>query len=206
LLTASLVFVLSGGSSFSGGKLILIGIGIGSMMTSFIAFLMLKASQWDVAAALRWLSGSLNGAQMSNIPALAAALVIFGAAIITLDGRLRTMELGDETAVSLGIPVQRTRLLLIICATGLIAVATAVTGPISFVAFLSGPIASRMTGSGRAGPVPSALTGAALVLAADILGQFAFGTRFPAGVITGMLGAPYLIFLLVRFNRKGRSI
>ncbi|MFV0395425.1 MAG: iron chelate uptake ABC transporter family permease subunit, partial [Coprobacillaceae bacterium] len=47
------------------------------------------------------------------------------------------------------------------------------------------------------------LVGAILVLGADLIGQFAFGTRFPVGVITGILGAPYLLLLLIRMNRSG---
>jgi len=74
------------------------------------------------------------------------------------------------------------------------------------VAFLSAPIASRIVGGGRAGAIPAGLTGAVLVLGADLLGQFAFDTRFPVGVITGILGAPYLIFLLARSNRRGGSL
>jgi iron complex transport system permease protein len=206
LLTAALIFALSGGGSFGGGRLILIGIGIGAMMQSVISYMMLRASQWDVPAAMRWLSGSLNGAQMSEIPALTAAVIALGAAIIILGAPLKALELGDETAAALGVSVKRTRLLLTLCAVGLTAVATAVTGPIAFVAFLSGPIAGRITGAGRAGAVPSALTGAVLTLGADLAGQFAFSSRFPVGVITGILGAPYLIVLLIQSNRKGGTL
>ena len=54
--------------------------------------------------------------------------------------------------------------------------------------------------------VPAALVGAVLVMAADLLGQFAFGARYPVGVITGTIGAPYLVYLLVRNNRAGGSL
>ncbi|HLS34445.1 MAG TPA: iron chelate uptake ABC transporter family permease subunit, partial [Brevibacterium sp.] len=75
-----------------------------------------------------------------------------------------------------------------------------------FVAFLSGPISVRLLGrAGSAGSplIPAALVGALLILVADFAGQFAFGTRYPVGVITGVLGAPYLIYLLVRSTRSG---
>ncbi|MGB8455572.1 MAG: iron chelate uptake ABC transporter family permease subunit [Anaerocolumna sp.] len=85
------------------------------------------------------------------------------------------------------------------------AFATAVTGPVAFVAFLAGPIASRLAGTGAPNELPSGLAGASLVLGADLIGQFAFNTRFPAGVITGILGAPYLLYLLIRMNRTGGS-
>jgi iron complex transport system permease protein len=204
LVTAALVFVLSG--PLGGGRMVLIGIGLGAMMSSVTSYLMVKASQWDVPAALRWLSGSLNGVRMSEVPVLATAVTCLGGALLLGSGRLKALELGDEVAATLGVPVRRTRLLLMFCAVGLTAVATAVTGPIAFVAFLSGPIAERVAGAGRSGVGPAALTGAALVLSADLLGQFAFDTRFPVGVITGLLGAPYLIFLLIQSNRKGGAL
>jgi iron complex transport system permease protein len=85
----------------------------------------------------------------------------------------------------------------------MIAIATATTGPIAFVAFLSGPIAKRIVSVGFSNAIPAGLVGVALVLAADLVGQFAFSVRYPVGVITGILGAPYLIYLLIRMNRKG---
>ena len=71
---------------------------------------------------------------------------------------------------------------------------------------MSGPIAARLIGPGASLLVPSAVVGALLVLAADLLGQFAFDTRYPVGVVTGVLGAPYLIWLLIRSNRAGGSL
>jgi iron complex transport system permease protein len=75
-----------------------------------------------------------------------------------------------------------------------------------FVAFLSGPIASRIVGPNGSILIPSALVGAVLVLAGDYIGQFALPSRYPVGVVTGALGAPYLIYLIVRVNRAGGSL
>jgi iron complex transport system permease protein len=79
-------------------------------------------------------------------------------------------------------------------------------GPIAFVAFGSGPIAARLVGPGVSLAIPSALVGSALVLGADLVGQWLFGTRYPVGVITGALGAPFLVHLLVRAQRTGGSL
>ncbi|MFC5905131.1 iron chelate uptake ABC transporter family permease subunit, partial [Streptomyces zhihengii] len=98
------------------------------------------------------------------------------------------------------------RLVGIVAAVGLIAFATAAAGPIAFVAFLSGPIAARLVGGGHSLLLPAGLVGALLVLVADFTGQYAFGTRYPVGIITGVLGAPYLVYLLVRTNRAGGSL
>ena len=95
---------------------------------------------------------------------------------------------------------------MILAAVILLAFATAASGPIAFVAFMAGPIAARIVGPGGSLMLPAALVGALLVLVADLIGQFALGTRYPVGVITGVLGAPYLIYLLIRNNRAGGSL
>ena len=80
------------------------------------------------------------------------------------------------------------------------------TGPIAFVAFLAGPIAARIVGANGSLLLPSALVGAVLVLVADFAGQFLLPARYPVGVVTGVLGAPYLIYLIIRVNRTGRAL
>ncbi|MDR0819745.1 MAG: iron chelate uptake ABC transporter family permease subunit [Oscillospiraceae bacterium] len=204
--TAALIYALSRGGSFSGGRLILVGIGVGAMLNSVISYLLLRASQYDVPGAMRWLSGSLNGIRKEELAPLVIAMVVLCPTLLCLESRLKIIELGDHKAAALGVRSDRTRLLLVLCAVGLVAFATAVTGPVAFVAFLSGPIAKRMTGDGSPSLLASALTGAALTLGADLLGQFAFNTKFPVGVITGIIGAPYLLFLLVKINRSGGSV
>jgi iron complex transport system permease protein len=203
---AALLYILSRGGSFSGGRLILIGIGIQAMLNAVISFLLLRANQYDVPAALRWLSGSLNGRKMDDIPGLFIVVVIFGSIIVLLGNHLKVLELGDQSAISLGLRTDFVRLILVLAAVFLIAFATAVTGPVAFVAFLAGPIAGKLVGAGAPTAIPSGLVGASLVLAADIIGQFGFDTRFPVGIVTGILGAPYLLFLLIRMNRTGGTV
>jgi iron complex transport system permease protein len=142
---------------------------------------------------------------MSQIPGLALVVAGFGLFIVLLGRHLKILELGEQSAITLGIRTDITRLLLILSAVFLIAFATAVTGPVAFVAFLAGPIAAKLVGIGAPNEVPSGLVGAILVLAADLIGQFAFGIRLPVGIITGILGAPYLLYLLIRMNRTGGS-
>ena len=202
-LVAALIYLLSKGGGFSGGRLILIGIGVQAMLNAVVSFLLLRANQYDVPAALRWLSGSLNGMQMKGTPKLALIVLIFGAVLMLLGEHLKILELGEQSAVTLGLNTNITRLLLVLSAVFLIAFATAVTGPVSFVAFLAGPIAVRLVGLGGSNVLPSGLVGAILVLGGDLIGQFVFDTRFPVGIITGILGAPYLLYLLIRMNRTG---
>ena len=88
-------------------------------------------------------------------------------------------QLGDDAAGALGVRVERTRLIVIVAAVGLIAFATAAAGPIAFVAFLSGPIAARFVGGSAPLLIPSALVGALLVLTADLCGQYAVLAALP---------------------------
>lgn len=203
-LTATiLIYFLSRGSAFSIGRLILVGIGMQAMLNALISYLMLVGAQQDLPAAMRWLAGSLNGAQMEELLPLMLAVSILAPVVIALGKSLSVLELGEQPAMALGVSADRTRIMLIVSSVVMIAMATAVTGPIAFVAFLAGPIARRLVGAGYANGFAAGLVGANLVLAADLVGQFAFEVRFPAGIITGILGAPYLIYLLLRMNRKG---
>lgn len=203
LATVILIYILSRGKVFSIGRLILIGIGVQAMLDAVISYLLLVSSQQDVPAALRWLAGSLNGSQMHELPPLVITVLVFSPIVIMLGQHLNLLELGEHSATSLGVDTDKTRIGLIVSSVFMIAIATATTGPIAFVSFLSGPIAKRLVGVGFSNAIPAGLVGVNLVLASDLIGQFAFEYRFPVGVITGLLGAPYLIYLLIRMNRKG---
>ncbi|RXJ00640.1 iron ABC transporter permease [Anaerobacillus alkaliphilus] len=203
LTTVLAIFLLSKGTSFSIGRLILIGIGIQAMLNAVISYLLLIGQHHDIPTAMRWLTGSLNGANMENLYPLIITVLIFAPVVIILGKRLDMLELGEQAATSLGVDTNKTRLVLVISSVLIIALATATTGPIAFVAFLAGPIAKRLVGVGFSNIIPAGLVGIILVLASDLIGQFAFVTRYPVGVITGILGAPYLIYLLIRINRRG---
>ncbi|SDS37512.1 iron complex transport system permease protein [Paraoerskovia marina] len=190
----------------AGTRLILVGIGVAAMLDSVTSYVLSRASEWDLQDAMRWLAGSLNGARWGQILPLLVALAVLGPLLLAQARNLAALQLGDDTAAALGVRVGATRLLLVVAAVGLVAFATAATGPIAFVAFLAGPIAARIVGSGGSLLLPAALVGALLVVAADLVGQFAFDTRCPVGVVTGVLGAPYLVYLIVRTHRSGGSL
>lgn len=206
LTVALLVFMLSFRHGVAGMRLILVGIGIAAMLNALINWELTRAAQWDLQEAMRWLTGSLNGASWNQVVPVLCALVLLAPLLLAQTKSLATTRLGDDTAEALGVRVTRTRLVVTVTAVGLIAFATAAAGPIAFVAFLSGPIAARIVGPGSSPVIPAALVGALLVLVADLVGQFAVGTRYPVGVITGVLGAPYLIYLIIRTNRTGGAL
>ncbi|WP_241387401.1 FecCD family ABC transporter permease [Rhodococcus sp. CH91] len=206
LAVALLIYSLSYRGGVAGTRLILIGIGIAAMLDSVTSYLLSTAATWDLQETMRWLTGSLNGATWGATVPVVVALAVLGPVLLVQIRNLSMIQLGDDAAQALGVRVERTRLIAIVSAVGLIAFATAATGPIAFVAFLAGPIAARIVGRGTSLFVPAALVGALLVLVADFVGQYAFDTRYPVGVVTGALGAPYLVYLIIRSNRAGGSL
>jgi iron complex transport system permease protein len=206
LVVAMLVYTLAFRDGVAGTRLILIGIGIAAILDSITSYVLSRAAEWDLQEAMRWLTGSLNGAAWEQVLPALVALVVLTPVLLSRARDLSAMQLGDDTASALGVRVERTRITVIVAAVGLIAFATAAAGPIAFVAFLSGPIAARLVGAGGSLLVPAGLVGALLVLVADFAGQFAFDARFPVGVVTGVLGAPYLVYLIIRTHRAGGSL
>ena len=203
---AMLVYGLSFNNGVAGTRLILVGIGTSAMLESVIAYILSTAPAWNLQEAMRWLTGSVNGAQLGQALPLFLCLLVFGGLLLSRSRDLEALRLGEDTASALGVRVAATRIIVIVAAVGLIASATAVTGPIAFVAFLSGPIAARIIGARGSLLIPAALVGAVLVLVGDYCGQFLLPGRYPVGVVTGALGAPYLIYLIVRANRAGGSL
>ena len=201
-----IIYLLAARGGFSHARMILIGIGVQAMVRALTSFVLSRTSEYDVAAAMRWMNGSLNSADMQDAGYL-AAIVAAGVFILLFSARtLKILALGDEYSHTLGVAPRRAVPLLIGAAVLMVAFATAAVGPIASVAFLSGPVATRVSGRSRSGLLPSGLVGCILILAADMAGQYAFTARYPVGVVTGLLGAPYLLYLLITMNRKGETV
>lgn len=203
--TAVAIYALSYKGGFAGTRLILIGIGVSSMLGAVVTYTLAQASAWDLQVATRWLTGSLNSAGWPRVAPLAATCAVILPSMWVNSSKLAAMRFGDDTASGLGVKVFSVRVWTIVAAVTLVAVATASCGPIAFVAFMSGPLAARISRSASSLVLPASLVGAILVLASDLIGQFAFGARYPVGIITGALGAPFLVYLLIRSNRQRRN-
>lgn len=205
LAVAAVIYLLAHRGGFAGSRLILIGIGVGAMLNSVVTFVVSRAAAWDLNTAARWVSGSLNTMSFERgLPLLLTAMICVPA-LAMLSHQLTVMGVGDDLATALGLRLRLIRALCISGAVALLAVATAATGPIAFVAFMSGPLAGRIVGRATPLILPAGVVGALLVLGSDLAGQYLFGTRYPVGVITGALGAPFLLVLLASRHRAQRS-
>ncbi|MCG2623255.1 iron chelate uptake ABC transporter family permease subunit [Arthrobacter sp. I2-34] len=214
LAVALLIYLLShrqaGPSNAASGRLVLVGIGFAAVLQALVHYLLTRADIQTAQAALVWLTGSLNSSNWDRAGALAGCLLVLLPAVAALSRSLRGLEMGDDAAAGLGVKVAPARLYLMAAAVLLAAAATAAAGPVAFISFLAAPIARRLLG-GRGSLTVSALVGTVIVLAADftaatLVPQFLPGaTALPVGVVTGALGAPFLLWLLVSTNRVGRG-
>ncbi|MFI2213213.1 FecCD family ABC transporter permease [Streptomyces sp. NPDC020141] len=203
--TALAVYALSYKRGVQGYRLILVGIAAGALLSSVNAYLMIKASLDEAHAAAVWLTGSLNGRGWDQLaPALAAVALLFPAALL-LGPHLRMMEAGDASAKSLGVPVERSRLALVVVAVLLCATATAAAGPIAFVALAAPQLARRLTRSAGVTLIPAALMGALLLTVSDFAAQRVLApVQLPVGIMTAAIGGLYLMWLLTHEWRAGR--
>jgi iron complex transport system permease protein len=205
LATSAVVYGLSWRGGVDSYRMILIGIGTTATLTGITSYLLVQAQLTQAAAASQWLAGSLSGVSWVSIWPVLVAFVVIAPIAAAQSSALEVGRLGDDVAVGLGVLLQQHRLVVIACAVVLASVAVSASGPIEFVAFVAPQVARRLTGRGRP-PLPaSALLGAALVVVADIIGRAAFPWEVPVGIITAIVGAPYLIWLLTRRRSQERT-
>lgn len=203
ILTSLIVWLLAWRDGIDTFRLIIIGIGVRAMLMAFNTWLLLRASLDTAVSAGLWYAGSLNGLTWAKTwpSAPILLLMLFFAALLVR--RLRLLEMGDDSACALGVRVEASRLLLMLVAVVLTAGATALAGPISFIALVAPHIARRISGTTRWGLTQAALCGALLLALADYCAQRLFlPYQLPVGVVTVSLGGLYLIVLLIQESRK----
>ncbi|MEU8970135.1 iron chelate uptake ABC transporter family permease subunit [Streptomyces monashensis] len=205
LVTGCAIYLLAWKQGVHGYRLVLVGIGISAIATAVNGYLLTKADIVDAARAVVWMTGSLNGRDWDQVWPLLALCAVLVPVVLAHARGLRMMEMGDDVANALGVRVQRVRLVLMVSSVLLTAAATAAAGPVAFVALTAPQLARRLTRSPGPNLVPSLCMGAALLVAADWASQRAFGAdQLPVGVVTGVLGGGYLLWLLVTERRAGR--
>jgi iron complex transport system permease protein len=202
LLMALLVFGLTWRAGIDGYRLVLVGIGLSAMAQAVVNYLLTRSAIQDAAVANVWITGSLNGRGWDQALPLALALLVLLPAALALSRVLGVLQFGDETARALGVRVPLAQAVTVVVAVALAAFAVSAAGPIQFVALVVPQIAVRLTGGSRPPLVTSGLLGALLVVASDLLARTVLPAAFPVGVVTAVVGAPYLLWLLVRGRRR----
>ncbi|MFE2101357.1 iron ABC transporter permease [Streptomyces sp. PTD9-10] len=202
LATFALVWAVARrGGGFAPLRLVLAGVAVGQFLSGFTSYLVLRAGdEQQTHSVLFWLMGSLGGAswQLLAVPAVTVPI-----ALLWLQARARGLNallMGDETAAGLGIDVGRLRRELFTVTSVLTGVLVAVSGAIAFVALMVPHVCRLLVGGDHRRLLPvSALCGALLLVVVDIVCRTAMDTQeLPVGVVTSLLGAPALLYLLDR--------
>lgn len=200
VLTAVAVFLLARkGRSTGGYRLVLVGIGLGAMLSGINTILLVRGDLDQAASAQLWLAGSLNTRTWLHVVPAAIGFALILPVAIVHARRLNLLEMGDDAARQLGVDAERTRLVMIMAAVGLTSIATAAAGPIAFIALAAPQLARRLSASPDVPVVSGAMMGMVLLLAADLTSQhLPINVHMPIGLTTGLLGGFYLLWLLVR--------
>ncbi|MBO0899514.1 iron chelate uptake ABC transporter family permease subunit [Cellulomonas sp. zg-ZUI222] len=203
VLTALVVYGLSVRRRVSGSsRIVLVGIGVGAVLEAVTSLVMSRGDIDDVAGAQVWLAGSVNGRTWDHVTTVAVALVLVLPVVLAHARHLDLLAMGDDTAQQLGARVERTRLVLVLASVTLAAAATAAAGPIAFVALGAPQLVLRLTRSPRVPVLSAGLLGAVLLVATDLVTQrLPFAAAVPIGLMTGLLGGVYLLWLLTRPGR-----
>lgn len=202
-VAAGLVLLLLRRTGADGLRPLLVGIGVSAFLSGIVSWLMVVATIDDAARANIWLTGTLNGRSWPEVWSATAALAVIAVPLVVLAPRLLTLRLGTDVARGLGLATGPTQAMLLMAAVVLAGATTAVAGPIGFVALVVPHLARLATGSAGPPLAASAVIGALLLVCADLFARTAFAPiQIPTGAVTAFVGAPFLIWLLIR-NRQG---
>lgn len=199
LASGAFILACAGGMRVTGIRVVLVGIGCSAALRAVNSLLIVKAPLEAAQRAQLWSAGSFSGVTIARLTPLLIVIAGVVAVCAVCAVPLGLVAMGDDIATGLGVRVRQTRVLLIIVAILLVASATAVAGPVAFVALAAPHVAHRLCAAGGVGFASSALVGAVLVLVSDICAQrLVAPAELPVGVVTGVVGGLYLLWLLIR--------
>ncbi|GAA3869182.1 iron chelate uptake ABC transporter family permease subunit [Streptomyces lacrimifluminis] len=206
LAAAALVYVLAWRRGMQASRFVLTGVGIGVALSAVVQ-LYLADSELEAAEQVKlWLTGSLNGRGWEQAGPLGVVLLLCLPALVWASRALRPLGLDADTAAALGVRVQRTQLGLTVLGVVLAATATGAAGPIGFVALTAPQLARRLTRAPQLPLLGSALTGAVVLVGADLVARTLLPPlEIPVGALTALVGGPYLLWLLAAPGGQGRS-
>lgn len=204
---ALLNVLLAWRGGLAGHRFVLVGIALAFGASSVLGYALTRSDARDAQTALTWLSGSVAGADWPTVVPLVVVLAVVLPLVVLLGRDLGMLEMGDLAAAPLGVRATRVRLAALALGVVLAAAATAAAGPVAFVALVSGPIARRLVADGRPAPLQAGLVGVVMVALADLVAQHLVtaglsDVQVPVGIVTGIVGGPYLVWLMAG---RGRS-
>ena len=182
--------------------LILAGVAVGSFASALTSFLMLS-TQGEVRRALAWLLGGYTLSGWAPVWAVLPYMAVGLAALLTFGHPLNVLQFGDEQAQQLGLPVDRTRTLVILAASLTTAAAVSFSGIIGFIGLIVPHLARLRWGVDYRHLIPlSILGGATSLLIADLLSRLVLAPQeVPVGILTALAGTPFFLWVLKRSQR-----
>jgi iron complex transport system permease protein len=206
LASGLLCYVLAWHGGIDGYRLLLVGVGLSAVLMNITLWMLTLGEVGDTGRAMVWIAGSLSMRTWGNALSTALALAVLLPLALIAARTLDALSYSDDVARGLGLPLERARTAMLVLAVLLAAFGTSAAGPILFVSLAAPQIALRLARAPRPPVLLSALVGAALTCGADLIARSLLtNIQLPVGVVTGCLGALYLIYLLVRGNRKAQA-
>ncbi|WP_110515551.1 FecCD family ABC transporter permease [Herpetosiphon llansteffanensis] len=198
----SLTFALSGGAGTRGYRFLITGLGLGAICGAATNLMLARAPIDAANTAFPWTVGSLNNRSGVVVTLLAWGVVVMLPLATIVGKRLNLVRLPDAVAQSLGVRVNRLRFFTIVLAGSLTGLAVAVAGPVGMIGLAAPELGRRLAGPRTVPIIPAALAGACFTMLADLLGRTLFSpTEIPVGIVTALVGGPYLLWFLLRTPR-----
>lgn len=200
MISAVFVYAVSWrpGGGASPVRMILAGVAVNAILGAVIG-LLITAFADRIPAVMFWTTGSFNGRGWGHFRLMLPYSIAGMALAFMLHRSMRVLELGDDAASTMGVRVERTRLIAFASASLLAGSAASVAGLVGFVGLVVPHLVKLVLGTNRFVLPISAITGASILLWSDLLARTAFApSELPVGVVTGLIGGPYFIYLLYR--------
>lgn len=204
ILTIFIVYFMSRkkNNNISPTRLIITGVGMSSMLSGVMVSLISKINDFKMTYIVEWLSGKVNGGDWTTLAIFSPLLLLIWILTYSRSHSLNIMNLNEQTALALGLNLQRERLYTLILSTALASLSVVLVGNITFVGLVSGHITRRFLGNDHRISLPaSMLVGMIILLLADTIGRILLvGTGIPTGIIVSMIGAPYFLYLMTTID------
>lgn len=201
-LLAMLIAISMGKASKGTGTLVFVlsGIIVSSIFTALISLAKYSADPYDeLPEIVFWLMGSLSSIRYGDLIWIIAPMFIGTLVLFLLRWRINVLSLGDEEARSLGVNVDKIRIIIIICATLVTSAAVSISGVIGWVGLVVPHISRMIVGPNYSRLLPmSMVCGASFMLLVDDLARTVTATEMPLGIITSLVGAPLFAYLIKR--------
>lgn len=206
-MAAGLLIILSGGRvGTQGYRLLVIGIAVSSLLRSGSEIVISRLYLQHASSIYTWSLGSVaNGSYDQLVP----IILCIGCAVpvcLLCSRWLSLLRFEEQISIPLGLPLQKSRMLIVICVVVIAGLTVGAAGPIAFVALAAPIVASRLIGPSHVALLTAAWTGSLLVLTADTLGRIiASPSEIPVGVVCSVLGGPFLIWVVLnnKSNKRG---